>query len=53
MTNQTLRERFKTPAGNRGLVSRLIQDTVKEGLIKLEDADQKSRKFVSYIPFWA
>jgi ATP-dependent DNA helicase RecG len=53
MTNQTLRERFKTPDGKRGLISRLIQDTVKEGLIKLEDADQKSRKFVSYVPFWA
>jgi ATP-dependent DNA helicase RecG len=53
MTNQSLRGRFIVPEGVRALVTRIIQETVKEGLIKLEDAAQKSRKFVSYVPFWA
>lgn len=53
MTNQSLRERFKIKEQNAATASRIIRDTVDEGLIKLDDPDSKSRKYVKYVPFWA
>lgn len=53
MTNQTLRERFKISEENAKLTTRIIKDTLTENLIKLENPDSKSRKFVSYVPYWA
>ncbi|MBF0608884.1 MAG: hypothetical protein HQL61_15200 [Magnetococcales bacterium] len=53
MTNQTLRERFKIASHNSASASRIIKDTVAEKLIKEEDPNGKSRKYISYIPFWA
>jgi ATP-dependent DNA helicase RecG len=53
MTNQSLRERFKIEDQNYAIASRIIRDTLEEGLIKEEDPDSKSRKFASYLPFWA
>lgn len=53
MTNQSLRDRFKIEDKNAGLASRIIRDTLEEGLIKEEDPESKSRKFASYLPFWA
>lgn len=53
MTNQTLRERFKIEEQNAATVSRIIKDTIAANLIKLENPESKSRKYVSYIPFWA
>ena len=53
MTNQTLRERFKIADENAAMVSRMIKDTFEAGLIKEEDPENKSRKFVKYIPIWA
>jgi predicted HTH transcriptional regulator len=53
MTNTTLRERFKIADENAAMVSRIIKDTYEAGLIKEEDPDNKSRKFVKYIPIWA
>ncbi len=53
MTNQSLRERFKIADENAAMVSRIIKDTFETGLIKEEDPDSKSRKFVRYIPNWA
>lgn len=53
MTNQSLRERFKIADENAAMVSRIIKDTFEAGLIKEEDPDSKSRKFVRYIPSWA
>ena len=53
MTNQTLRERFKIGHKNAALASRIIRDTVNEKMIKEEDPENKSRKYASYIPFWA
>jgi predicted HTH transcriptional regulator len=53
MINQTLRERFKIEEQNAALASRIIKDTMTEGLIKQQDPENKSRKFVNYIPFWA
>jgi predicted HTH transcriptional regulator len=53
MSNQSLRHRFKIEEQNAALASRIIRDTVEVGLIKPEDPENKSRKFIRYIPFWA
>lgn len=53
MTNQSLRERFKIADENAAMVSRMIKDTFEARLIKEEDRENKSRKYVKYIPFWA
>lgn len=53
MTNQSLRERFKIENRNAAIASRIIKDTLDEGLIKDEDPKSKSRKYARYIPFWA
>ena len=52
MTNQTLRERFEVEERNAAIVSRVIKDALLEKVIKIDDPDSKSRKFVKYIPFW-
>jgi predicted HTH transcriptional regulator len=53
MTNQSLRDRFKIEELNATVVSRIIRDALEGNLIKSEDPDSKSRKFVRYLPFWA
>lgn len=53
MTNTTIRERFKIPETDYPVASRIIRDTIKAGLIKLEDPTSKSRKHAKYVPFWA
>jgi len=52
MTNTTLRERFKMHEKQRSMVSRLITDAVKSGLIKAKDPNNISSKFAEYIPYW-
>lgn len=53
MTNQSLRGRFKIADENAAIASRIIKDTVAAGLIKEDDPDNKSRKYVKYVPIWA
>lgn len=53
MTNQSLRNRFMIEDHNYSVASRIIRDTIEEGLIKEDDPNNKSRKYASYIPFWA
>ena len=52
-TNKSLRDRFEVSEKNYSIVSRIIADAMKEGLIKLYDPESKSKKHASYIPFWA
>lgn len=52
MTNTTLRERFKIVAKNYPIASGIISDTVEAGLVKPYDPDNKSKRYVSYVPFW-
>lgn len=52
-TNKSLRDRFEVLEKNYPIVSRIIAETINEGLIKPSDPDNKSRKHASYIPFWA
>lgn len=53
MTNQSLRERFKIDDKNAAIASRILKDTLEDGVIKEDDPTSKSRKYKSYIPFWA
>jgi predicted HTH transcriptional regulator len=53
MTNQTLRERFKIEEKNYSIASRIIKESISEELIKQEYPENNSRKYMSYIPFWA
>ncbi len=53
MTNQSLRDRFKIEGQNAATASRIIKESLIEGVIKEEDPENKSRKYASYIPFWA
>ena len=52
-TNQSLRQRFHIETHNYTMASRIISETIKEGLLKEYLADNKSKKFAKYIPFWA
>lgn len=50
--NESVRRRFGIAEKNYPMASRIIADTVESGLIKpLEEST--SRKFMSYIPYWA
>ena len=53
MTNQSLRERFKIEDRNYSIASRIIRDALKEKIIKEDNPENKSKKYASYIPFWA
>jgi predicted HTH transcriptional regulator len=53
MTNQSVRERFEIDKKNFSIASRIINDTLDAGLIKLADPESVSRKFASYIPHYA
>ena len=53
MTNQTFRERMDIEEKNYSTVSRIIADTMDKGLVRPADPDNKSKKHIRYIPFWA
>ena len=51
--NQSVRKRFTISEKNYPMASRIIAETIEAGLIKLADPDSNSKKYASYIPFWA
>lgn len=53
MTNQSLRERFGIEDKNYSNASRIIRDTINSKMIKEVNPDNKSRKYASYLPYWA
>ena len=53
MTNQSVRERFEIDKKNFSIASRIINDTLAAGLIKSAEPENVSRKFASYIPYYA
>lgn len=53
MTNQSLRERLSIGKNNSAGASRIINDTIEVGLIKVAANDNESKKFSSYIPYYA
>ncbi|HCA79990.1 MAG TPA: hypothetical protein DEP53_09685 [Bacteroidetes bacterium] len=53
MSNQTLRVRFKISDKNYPIASRIISETIKAGQIKPSDPESASKKFATYVPYWA
>jgi len=53
MNNTTLRERFQIKEENYPIASGIISDAMEAGLIKPSDPNNKSKRCMSYIPFWA
>ena len=53
MTNASLRERLGIAERNYSIASRILADTIREGLIKPYDPTSTSKKNARYIPFWA
>ncbi len=53
MNNQSVRERFGLNKNQGTIASHIIADTVAKGLIKSANPDSDSRKFVTYLPFYA
>lgn len=53
MNNSTLRERFGIAEENRAQVTRVLNDTLDRGLIRLREPDNPSRKYAKYVPYWA
>lgn len=53
MTNQSLRERFRLPDSRSETVSRIISDALDAGLVKLDDPENRSKRYTRYNPFWA
>ncbi|MDR0602783.1 MAG: putative DNA binding domain-containing protein [Bacteroidales bacterium] len=53
MTNQSFRERMGIEEENAAMISRIIKEAVKSGLIKGFNPDSTSKKHAKYIPFWA
>ena len=53
MTNASLRERFNIAEKNYSMVSRVISEAIKAGLIEIFDPKGSSRRNTSYIPKWS
>lgn len=53
VNNQSVRKRFNISKNNQSLASKIISETIEAGLIKPSDPDNSSKKFASYIPYWA
>lgn len=52
MTNQSLRERFKLDESRTKTtaVSQIIAAAVEQDLIKLDDAENTSKRYAKYVP---
>ena len=53
LTNASLRMRLDMNKNNSAGASRIISDTVEAGLIKLSDKAPESKKYSSYVPYYA
>lgn len=53
MTNKSIRERFNIADKNYPMASRIINEALKSDMIKDANPENKSRKYASYLPYWA
>ncbi len=51
-TNASLRKRFSFQDEDYKIVSKIINDTTKEGMIKPYDPENRSRRHARYVPYW-
>ena len=53
INNQSVRERFGLNKNQSSAASRILADTIEEKLIKPSDEESVSKKFSTYVPFYA
>lgn len=53
ITNQSIRDRFKLNKNQAPTATRILADTVEAGFIKSTDDEFQSKKYSSYVPFYA
>ena len=53
MTNESLRTRFNIEKKNAAIASRILSDAVLSELIKEYQPNSESRRYKSYLPYWA
>lgn len=53
VNNQSVRKRFRIAKNNVSSASKIIFETIEAGLIKASDPENISKKFASYVPYWA
>jgi len=53
VNNQSVRKRFNIAKNNGSMASKIISETIDAGLIKPSDSENSSKKFASYVPYWA
>lgn len=53
LTNASLRQRFKMHDKQAPQISRLIAAATESGRIKVKNVENESKKFISYLPYWA
>lgn len=53
INNQSIRERFGLNKNQSAVASRILTDAVVEKLIKSTDEESASKKFSTYVPFYA
>ena len=53
INNQSVRERFELGKNDSSVASRIISDTVEKGLIKPANSDITSKKYMTYVPYYA
>ena len=53
MTNESLRVRFNIEKKNAAIASRILSDATLSGLIKEYQPNSESRRYKSYLPYWA
>lgn len=53
VNNQSVRKRFNISKNNYPMASKIIAETIEAKLIKPQDPDNTSKKFSTYVPYWA
>ena len=53
MTNSSLCKRLNIEVKNQSIASRIIKAALEKNMIKLFDSENKSTRYVKYVPFWA
>lgn len=53
MTNESLRTRFSIEKKNSAMASRILSDAVSSELIKEYQPNSESKRYKSYLPYWA
>jgi predicted HTH transcriptional regulator len=53
VNNQSIRKRFNIAKNNVSFASKIISEALDAGLIKSSDPENASKKFASYVPYWA